>query len=465
MRISTDSIYSSVLRNIERNQLKLDKLNFQVSSGLQFQFAHEAPAKTVTSMRLKTDIHRLEKFNQSVGEARDTLEATDATLGNAVQLLQRSRELALQAATGSLTESDRALIAQEINELLEEMVSIGNTQFQGKFIFAGSETLNDTFNENPFVVTRSNGYIQSVQYKGDIKERFREISENRQVAISSPGNKVFAAQQHTIEMADADGLASSTAALNTLGVPTATGFFMVDGKKIYYDTSTDSLQAIVDRINQAGLAVSASVVQAGAAFKLRLDSTQAHQIELRDIDRTTGGRVDGLLDDLSVIDGDDYSATDPNYPNNIHANATNTYVDVFQTLINLRNDLDINIGLGNTNFISRYGITNNPPTSAELAQILTQAPDKIGTDDLRALDASLDGIMANRATIGARVNRLDVTEERNEDMKRNTTSLLRKVEDVDFAEVLVEFNQQQTLQQAALSTGARIFNLTLLDFL
>lgn len=465
MRISTDSIYSGVLRNIERNQLKLDKLNFQVSSGLQYQFAHEAPAKAVTSMRLKTDIHRLEKYNQNVGEARDLMEGTDATLDNAVQLLQRSRELALQAATGSLTESDRALIAQEINELLEEMVSIGNTQFQGKFIFSGSETLNDTFNESPFEVSRTNGYIQGVEYKGDIKERFREISEKRQVAVSFPGNKVFAAQQHTVEMADADGLASATAALNTLGVPTATGFFMVDGKQIYYDTSVDSLQAISDRIDQAGLAVNASIVQSGAVFKLRLDSTTPHQIELRDIDRSPGGRVDGLLDDLSIVDGDNYSSSDPNYPNNIHANATNTYVDVFQTLINLRNDLDIKIGLDNTDFAARYGITTNPPTSAEIAQILTQAPELIGTDDLRALDSSLDGIMTTRATIGARVNRLDITEERNEDMKRNTISLLRKVEDVDFAEVLVEFNQQQTLQQAALSTGARIFNLTLLDFL
>lgn len=490
MRIASDSIYSNVLRNIQKNQLDLDRLNQQISSGLQFRFPHEEPVKAVQSMQLRTDILRLDKFNENITAAKSTMEATDATLGNAVDLLQRARQLAVQAATGTLTESDRALVGLEVNQILEEMVSIGNAEFEGKFLFGGAETLDESFNENPFEVDRVGGNIVKVKYKGDTKDRFREITEGKFLSASIPGNRVFAAQNQSVTM----GLTTLTSAVaddgvelgESVGVRTGkdatldaliganTGYFRIDGTPIYYDTRQDSLQDITDRINQANLQVKASIIGTSIGggvtrYQMKLETTTPHQMEMVDIDRSTGTSApDGLLDDLQIVEKTSYALTDPNQPDNIDPTAVENRVDVFQALINLRDDLDIKVGITNPDFVKRYGVDSNgdgikdtfvgAPSAAAVAQ------KNIGGSSLSNLDAALDNLLVNRAVYGSRLNRLESAEGRNVDFKQNNTQLLQKVEDLDFATALTEFQQLQNVQRAAMATGARIFSLTLLDF-
>lgn len=472
MRIATDSIFSNVLRNIERNQLDLDRLNQQISSGLQFRFPHEEPVKAVQSMQLRTDILRLKKFNDNITDAKSIMESTDAALKNSVDLIHRARELAIQAANGTLTESERSLIAMEINQILEEMVQVGNSEFNGKFLFSGSETLDDTFNENPFEVDRVGGNIVKVKYKGDQKDRLREISEGRFLSASLPGNRVFAGSNQQVTMgftgvANEDAVLSSIA---TIPSKSRSGYFRIDGKLIYYDVSRDSLKAISDRINQANLEVRSSIVTVNGTRRLKLETTNAHQMELVDIDATAGTtKVDGLLDDLQVVEGNAYTLTDPNQPDNIDATAIETNISVFQSLINLRDDMDIKIGMTNPDFVKRYGVDTNGdgvgdvPIPANSAILL--APRKIGGSSLASLDDALNNILVSRAVYGSRINRLESAEGRNTDFEQNTEQLLQKVEDLDFAKALIEFEQQQNIQKAALSTGAKIFSLTLLDFM
>lgn len=486
VRIATDSIYANVLRNIQRNQFDLDRLNQQISSGLQFRFPHEEPVKAVKSMQLRTDIVRLQKFNDNISDARSTMEATDAALNNVVDLLQRARELAIQAANGTLTESDRANIGFEINQILEEVVQVGNSEFQGKFVFGGSETLNGSFNENPFVVERVGSNIMKVDYKGDRQDRFREIAEGKFLSASIPGNRVFSGGNQAVT----SGLASFTSATTDDGVEKGisvgartgsnatldsvlgarSGYFRIDGTTLYYDTEVDSLQDISDRINQANIEVKASVVTVNSTLRLKLETTSPHQMELVDIDRTTGTtKVDGLLDDLQIVEGNAYTSAEPNQPDNVDATAVESNISVFQALINLRDDMDIKIGVTNPDFVKRYGADTNADGVGDAAvssgSAIMVAQGKISGSSLANLDAVLDNILVNRAAYGSRVNRLDSTEGRNIDFELNTVQLLQKVEDLDFAKAITEFQQQENVQKAALSTGARIFSLTLLDFL
>ncbi|OGH60303.1 MAG: flagellar hook-associated protein 3 [Candidatus Lindowbacteria bacterium RIFCSPLOWO2_12_FULL_62_27] len=472
MRIATDSIYANVLRNLQKNQTELDRLNQQISSGRLFRFPHEEPVKAAQSMQLRTDILRLKKFNDNIGEAKGVLEASDAALSNAVDLLQRAREIAIQGATGTLTESDRSHLALEVEQVLEEMVSAANSEFEGKFIFSGSETLNETFNESPFVVDRVGGHIVKVKYKGDRQDRLRQIAEGKFISASVPGNKVFAGANQSVTMGFTGVTDEELALSSAAGIPSKSrsGYLRLDGTLIYYDVSRDSLRAIADRVNQAGIEVQASVVTLNSTKRLKLETTNPHQMELLDIDTGTATtRVDGLLDDLQIVEGTAYSTADPNQPDNIDPTAIESNVSVFQSLINLRDDLDIRIGLTNPDFVKRYGADTNGDGVGDLAvpplSAIMKAPLKIGGSSLSNLDAALDNILSSRAVFGARVNRLDAAEGRNTDFENNSTQLLQRVEDLDFAKALTEFQQQQNVQKAALATGARIFSLTLLDFL
>ncbi|GEN87151.1 flagellar hook-associated protein FlgL [Oceanobacillus sojae] len=86
-------------------------------------------------------------------------------------------------------------------------------------------------------------------------------------------------------------------------------------------------------------------------------------------------------------------------------------------------------------------------------------------DSIGELDASIGGILDSRAEIGARMNRVELVENRLADQKIVTTKTLSDNEDVDFAEAITNLITQESLHRAALSAGSRIIQPSLVDFL
>jgi len=81
------------------------------------------------------------------------------------------------------------------------------------------------------------------------------------------------------------------------------------------------------------------------------------------------------------------------------------------------------------------------------------------------LEASIGGVLDSRAEIGARMNRVELVENRLADQKIVTTKTLSDNEDVDFAEAITNLITQESLHRAALSAGSRIIQPSLVDFL
>lgn len=91
--------------------------------------------------------------------------------------------------------------------------------------------------------------------------------------------------------------------------------------------------------------------------------------------------------------------------------------------------------------------------------------DLLRTSDIARLDANLDRLYAARAQVGATANRLDSARERLLDVELTSTKLLSETEDADLSKAVLELNSAQSTYQAAMATGARIIQPSLLDFL
>lgn len=89
----------------------------------------------------------------------------------------------------------------------------------------------------------------------------------------------------------------------------------------------------------------------------------------------------------------------------------------------------------------------------------------ISTARMTEIQTAIDGILALRAQVGAKVNRLETTATQMLSAQVNTSDLLSRVEDADLAKVLLELKQAESAQQMALAVGARIIPPTLVDFL
>ena len=89
----------------------------------------------------------------------------------------------------------------------------------------------------------------------------------------------------------------------------------------------------------------------------------------------------------------------------------------------------------------------------------------LSTSDIGKFDEAIDKNVTTRAEIGAKMNRLDLTQSRLEDQEINLRSLKSENEDVDIAETIMELRMQESVYQASLASGARVMQPTLLDFL
>lgn len=87
------------------------------------------------------------------------------------------------------------------------------------------------------------------------------------------------------------------------------------------------------------------------------------------------------------------------------------------------------------------------------------------TSFLGELDDQMDNFLAERATLGARMNRIELVQGRLQEQELSVNELMSKNEDADVAEVITNLKTQENVHRAALGAGAQIIQPSLLDFL
>ncbi|PAV31016.1 flagellar hook-associated protein FlgL [Virgibacillus profundi] len=85
--------------------------------------------------------------------------------------------------------------------------------------------------------------------------------------------------------------------------------------------------------------------------------------------------------------------------------------------------------------------------------------------NIKSIDDDINGIINARADLGARMNRLELIENRLDEQEVIATSMMSKNEDVDYSKAITELITQESLHRAALSAGSRIIQPSLMDFL
>lgn len=401
MRVS-DKVFSSVfLTDLMRNRDKLLKLQHQASTGKKFDMPEEDPVGAVRSLRLNRILNENEQFSKNMDEAISWLNATESALDQLTSIVHKVRERVIQGANDTLTQVDRDAIADEIDKLREEVLQIANTSLGGRYIFAGFQT-----QEKPYALGDGNVAI----YQGDDGEMAWEIETGEKIVVNIPGNQVFATQRIEYRIESDMHLASSIFGAGEFTLRVGDSVFRVD------IPAGANVSIIADRINlRAGEKVNAYVVPEGVGLKLVIQTKTNEHISLSD-------SVGTVLQDLGLLDKREEMV----YVGNL---------DIFDILQKISEDL-------------RY--SRNTSLSGER---------------LEELDAYLDHLLRMRARVGAKVSRLEATQSRFEDNKIQLTSLLSKIEDVDIAEVVMNLSNQQVIYQAALRTGARIVQTSLIDFL
>jgi flagellar hook-associated protein 3 FlgL len=197
MRVTNKMTSNKVLSNILKNQEKLGKTNEMLSSGKRINIPEDDPTGAIRAIGYRSNLSEIEQYITNVNNAGNFLEATDVALGQAGNVLQRIRELTVEAANDTYEQSSRDAIADEVAQLTDEIAGILNSQVGDRYIFGGFNTMEAPFkkyfgdNDTPVGgpgadLVHSDGTVRTgineknitvVNYRGDDGELLVEMDE------------------------------------------------------------------------------------------------------------------------------------------------------------------------------------------------------------------------------------------------------------------------------------------------
>lgn len=178
--------------NLNQNLRTLEKLQYQKATGKKFRVPSDDPIGASKSLKFHTDISKLEQYQRNAEDAMSWMTDTESALGEIGEVLKRAYELTIDVANGTKkAPEDLQKVKEEIDQLREHLIQIGNTTYAGRHIFSGYKTdqplLNEDGTYNIDLIMKKDE--NDADKKAEIFEYNVGVSET--VKVNTLGGKVF----------------------------------------------------------------------------------------------------------------------------------------------------------------------------------------------------------------------------------------------------------------------------------
>ena len=508
MRISTSQIFQQGLNGILQQQARLSQTQLQLSTGKRINSPSDDPVGAARLQELERNIALQDVYDRNTSRTRQRLQVAETAVQSASDVIQRVRELTVQAANDTLNANNRAQIAVELRQRLDQLVGIANTRDgDGEFIFAGAQARTTPFvREGGEVIFQGDSIQRELTIAPGVTMRDGETGDRVFMALRDgngvvkadqvPGNSGsgFVAVENAITVADYPSerftvqFINGGAEFNVLdgnGDPIAglTGQTYVDGGPITLPggaeitltgaASEDDLFAVTvrsdtDAIVQAGQ----SEANTGAARLSVIGPTSPAgydraEYSIEFLDNQTFVVTDEQNFRLLPLDGT--TGPDP-LDNTVRAFEAGDTVSFAGVNLTLRgspeagDEFVVKRAANQSVFATLEALINTLEAgSGNAAQAAVQ---RQGIDNaLSQLDRIETRFLEVRADFGGRQNTLDSIEENLADQKLSLEALTSEVRDLDYAEAITRLQQELVTLQAAQQSFVRIQGLSLFQFL
>ena len=256
MRVSTLGSFERGLTAMQQLQSALDRTQRQISSGKRILTPSDDPISSSRALELRENLARLEQFDRNSNIAENRLQNEESALSSVNDVLQRVRELALQANNSTQSNESRQLIATEMRQRLDQLVEIANAKDgSGRFLFSGN------LDSTTPVSVMGTGY----SYNGDQGQREIQIGESRRIVDGDSGDDVF------FRIRAGNGAFTATAAPGNTGSAVIGQSSVTDTAQ--YDNAPYSVQfsspTDYEVRDSANVLIAAGTYQSGSAIAFR----------------------------------------------------------------------------------------------------------------------------------------------------------------------------------------------------
>ena len=404
MRISENIKFNTIVDNMFKSQESYNKLAEKIASLKEINRPSDDPIGMNRVLNLRESRASVEQYTKNIDGCESWLTITESKLSAAGDLLVKAREVAVAQATATSSAEMRNAEAGTVQQLIDEMLTLANSKYEGKYLFSGAKT-----GEEPFLASGRTDVVigEPVQAEGN---GFRGTVEESGEYTGSVNNT------YVVKIVTGGALADATYRVSD------------DGGKTWDPPELPEPEPPSSNLS--------GKIELGDGVELTFSdvTTDLAAGDIFYVHAFAAGYYNGNGEELSVNIGEgtpfDYSISgEAAFTDNGEGN-----VDVFGILNELKT------ALGN----------NDPDGIAACLDGLKDASDQISK---------------NISRCGARVNRLEIAKNNLTDMDLDLAGLISNVEDADVSEIITKFAMKEIVLKASYAVASRIGNLTIIDFL
>jgi flagellar hook-associated protein 3 FlgL len=228
---------SDLLYDLNQVQQQQQNALLQIASGRRVNNLSDDPAASAQLVQNHDAASQLDSFQRNMTNLNGELQTADSTLSSVVTALQRAISLGVEGANGTLSDTDRAAVAQEVQGIQNQLISLANVSYQGHYIFSG------TVQTQPYVVDSSQ--TSGVRYDGNTGVNTVTIGNGYALQMNLPGTQIFSSASAHVFQAVQDLI---TSLQNNTAIDTAVGevrnaFNFVTGQRVFYGNAMNQIRA------------------------------------------------------------------------------------------------------------------------------------------------------------------------------------------------------------------------------
>jgi flagellar hook-associated protein 3 FlgL len=238
------NVLPDLLAAIQQSTQNQDIASQELATGRRVNQLSDDPAAAANLVANHDQSSTDDQYLQNLGSLQSKFQTADSALSNVVTVLTRALTLGTEGANGTLTAANRQSIAVEAQGLLSQLVNLGNTSYQGSYLFAGTAV-----NTVPFAYDSS---TNTVTYSGDSGQTSVTLDNNNTIPGNVPGNQLlqnssgsaFGALQDLVSaLQSGNGIGSAVTEIqNAIG--------QVGANRVVYDNGLSQINLAESFLNQ-----------------------------------------------------------------------------------------------------------------------------------------------------------------------------------------------------------------------
>jgi flagellin len=440
MRINQNISALNAWKNLTATDVRMSKSLERLSSGSRINRAADDAAGLAISEKMRAQLRGLGQAQRNAEDAISLLQTAEGAMNETHGILQRVRELAVQAASDTLTNSDRSEIQKEMDQLVAEVDRIATTtEFNTKKLLNGSAGVATSTSD---------------------ATKFGSIE-----ATGETGSGTISFSAATV--ATVAGVASTTTYANATTATGAANTITFNGES-FSVASGATVQAVIDAVNTKKNVTNVEAYFDANALKLRtLSSGSAAYIDV-----TAAGGVGSAFAGIATGKTSGANATVTTAESGFASTASGNTVTVtagaykglkFDVKAAVGSATTITVGANNSltmhvgaNADQNVSVAINSMTASMIGvNSLSVATKTNANNALATIDTAITTVSSERAKIGAIQNRLEHTIANLGAASENMTAAESRIRDVDMAQEMAAFTRAQILMQAGTAMMAQ----------